>query len=148
VRRTLVALALGAAATAGAQTREPTPSPSPAPPPFDAVTRITNADLRATPRPDNVWAVLRDVPGVVVDRVDVGGSETAEQSLLVSHGDPSSGATWSLDGIDVTDPVALGFSSLFPDVDSLAAIEARTSAIDVRASHRRRPGRSRAAAGR
>ena len=44
--------------------------------------------LRTVPRPTDPWSVLRDVPGVVVDRVNVGGSDTAQQALLVSHGDP------------------------------------------------------------
>ena len=84
------------------------------------------------PRPTDVWSVLRDVPGVVLDRVNVGGSDTAQQSLLFGHGDPGTGAVWTLDGVDITDPASLGFTALYPDTDALAAIEARTSALDVR----------------
>jgi hypothetical protein len=90
-------------------------------------------DLRSVPRPTDPWSVLRDVPGVVADRVNVGGSETAQQSLLVSHGDGGAGATWTLDGFDVTDPAALGSTTVFPDMDALEGLEARTTAFDVRA---------------
>lgn len=89
-------------------------------------------DLRSVPRPTDAWSVLRDVPGVVADRVNVGGSDTAQQSLLVSRGDPGTGAVWTIDGFDVTDPAALGSSTVFPDVDALEGLEARTSSLDVR----------------
>ncbi|PYQ20997.1 MAG: hypothetical protein DMF79_09140 [Acidobacteria bacterium] len=89
-------------------------------------------NLGTFPRPTDPWSVLRDVPGVVVDRVNVGGSETAQQSLLVSHGDGGGGALWTLDGFDVTDPAALGSTTVFPDMDALQGLEARTTGLDVR----------------
>lgn len=99
-------------------------------PPLDGVERA--GDLGRVARPADPWSVLRDVPGVVVDRVNVGGSETGQQSLLVSHGDTGVGATWTLDGIDVTDPAALGFTSVFPDMDAVSYVRVRTGAVDVR----------------
>ena len=111
---------------------------------------FTAGDLRSVPRPTDPWSVLRDVPGVVVDRVNVGGSDTAQQSLLVSHGDAGAGAVWTIDGFDVTDPAALGSTTVFPDMDALEGLEARTTSLDVRV---RTPGvqvglRLRAPAGR
>ncbi len=88
--------------------------------------------LRTVPRPADPWSVARDVPGVVLDRADVGGSDSTQQSLIVSGGDPGSGAAWRLDGFDITDPAALGSTSIYPDMDSMAAVEVRTSALDVR----------------
>ena len=67
-----------------------------------------------------------------MDRVNVGGSDSEQQSLLVSHGDPGTGATWSVDGIDVTDPGALGTTLLYPDQDALSAFVARTASTNVR----------------
>ena len=95
-------------------------------------TIVDDEGLRALPRPGDPWSVVRDVPGIVLDRVDVGGSETAQQSLVISRGDPGPGAVWRLDGVDVTDPAALGALALYPDMDSLALVEVRTSALDVR----------------
>ena len=100
--------------------------------PRDRRTVFTADDLFRAPRPADPWSLLRGVPGVVVDRVDVGGSETAQQSLIVSHGDAGGGATWTLDGADVTDPAAVGATAFFPDVDALAAFQVRTGAWDVR----------------
>ncbi|HEV7498947.1 MAG TPA: hypothetical protein VGQ33_03040, partial [Vicinamibacteria bacterium] len=93
---------------------------------------VTEDELRGVPRPADPWSLARDVPGVVLDRVDVGGSDTGQQSLLVSGGDPGTGATWSIDGVDVTDPAAVGSTSIYPDMDSLSTVEVRTSALDVR----------------
>jgi hypothetical protein len=98
----------------------------------DRATLFRRDGLLAIPRPSDPWSVLRDVPGVVVDRVNVGGSDTAQQSLLVSYGDPGTGAVWTLDGIDITDPAALGTTTVYPDMDALLGLEARTGAFDVR----------------
>jgi hypothetical protein len=98
----------------------------------DGRTALSAEDLGGGPRPADPWSLLRGVPGVIVDRVDVGGSETAQQSLIVSHGDPGGGTTWTLDGVDVTDPAAVGATSFFPDVDALAGVQVRTGAWDVR----------------
>jgi hypothetical protein len=86
----------------------------------------------ALPRPDDAWSLLRDTPGLLVDRVDVSGSETAQQSLVLSHGDLGAGTTWTIDGIDVSDPAALGFSAIFPDMDALASVAAETTASGAR----------------
>src|SRR6185295_1627643 len=90
------------------------------------------ADLASLPRPSDPWSVVRDVPGVVTDRVNVGGSETAQQSLLLSHGDPGSGATWTIDGFEVTDPAAPGSSAVYPDMDALESVVTRTGTADAR----------------
>jgi hypothetical protein len=94
-------------------------------------------DLTEAPRASHPWAALRSVPGLVLDRVDVGGSDLAQQALLVAPGDGGAGASWTLDGADVTDPAALGFTTVYPDVDALATLQVRTSGLDVRA---RTPG--------
>jgi len=99
---------------------------------FDTSHAFAHADLRATPRPADPWSVLRDVPGVIVDRVNVGGSDTAQQAIVVSRGDPGTGAVWTIDGVTVTDPAALGSTSVFPDMDALERIDVRTNALDVR----------------
>ena len=103
----------------------------------DSRTELDARNLRALPRPADVWSALREVPGVVVDRVNVGGSDTALQSLLVSHGDPGTGATWTLDGVDVTDPAALGTALMYPPFDALETLGAQSGGTDVRA---RTPG--------
>src|SRR5688500_5740257 len=105
---------------------------APSPAPTERVTRLAAEEIRARPRPSAPWSILRDVPGIVLDRVDVGGSETGRQSLIVSRGDAGTGATWTVDGIDVTDPAAAGFAALYPDAALAVSLEARTHTGDVR----------------
>lgn len=99
---------------------------------FDGTATFREDDLRQIPRPADPWSVARDAPGVVVDRVNVAGSDTALQSILVAGGDPGTGASWTLDGVDVTDPAAIGSTLVFPDMDALAEVVVRTGATDVR----------------
>ena len=112
----------------------PTPAATASPPaaPRDRTTTFDEQELRRIPRPTDPWSVARDVPGVVVDRANVGGSDSALQSILVAGGDPGTGASWILDGVEVTDPAAIGSSLLFPDMDAMAEIVVRTGATDVR----------------
>src|SRR6185503_10485951 len=91
-----------------------------------------SAGLRSVPRATDPWSVLREVPGVVLDRVNVGGSETALQSLVVARGDAGAGAVWTVDGFDVTDPAALGSTTVFPDMDALDGLQATTGTLDAR----------------
>lgn len=129
----MLAASLLVVACGAAGPREPVPpGATPSPPPTERVVRFTAEGIRRRPRPSDPWPILRDVPGVVLDRVDVGGSETAQQSLLISRGDAGAGATWTLDGIDITDPAAPGFVALFPDASVAESMEARTHTGDVR----------------
>jgi hypothetical protein len=135
VLRPFLSAALALSICGGLAADEPAvPQPSPSPPahPGDAATRFTRENLRALPRPADPWSLLREVPGVALDRVNVGGSETGLQSLVVTGGDGGAGTTWTLDGIDVTDPAALGSLAVFPDMDAVETVLARTRAVDVR----------------
>jgi hypothetical protein len=93
---------------------------------------FTEAGRTRLPRAGHLWALLRDVPGLVLDRVDVGGSETARQAIVVGHGDGGPGASFHLDGFDLTDPAAPGSVAFFPDLDDVAAAQVRTAGFDVR----------------
>ena len=45
---------------------------------------------------------MRTVPGVIVDRVNVAGSESGQQSNVFSKGADAKDTTWSLDGVVIT----------------------------------------------
>lgn len=119
-----------AAAPAWGQDPAALPTPTPA---AEGEVRFDAEHLRALPNATDPWSLLRHVPGVVTDRVDVGGSGLAQQSLVVSRGDAGPGTTFSLDGFDVTDPAALGFSTLFLDLSLAESVSVRTLGSDPRA---------------
>lgn len=125
--RLLAPLLAALSLAAGARAEEP-----PATHPGDAAVRFPRAERDRLPRPADVWSLVREAPGVVLDRVNVGGSETGLQSIAVSNGDNGTGAVFTVDGVDVTDPAALGSVTVFPDVDLAADVQVRTRAQDVR----------------
>ncbi len=73
-------------------------------------TNVTVDELEKVPNSRDPWVVLQTVPGVVVDRVNVGGSESGQQSNYTAKGADFGDNTWYLDGIPITDMNALGRS--------------------------------------
>jgi hypothetical protein len=62
-------------------------------------TNITSDELAKIPTSRDPFAIMRSVPGVLVDRVNVGGNETGQQSNFASKGTRPQDAVWTLDGI-------------------------------------------------
>ena len=87
-------------------------------------------DLEQVPTARDPWSVLSMIPGITQDRVNVGGSESGQQSIFVGRGDDGDGATWTLDGVDFTDMAAVGATSTYMDFNSFAQVGYATSAVD------------------
>ena len=66
-------------------------------------TTLTKEELAQVPQSRDPWAVLKTVPGVLVDRVNVAGNESGQQSGFVSKGSLASDTQWNLDGVVITD---------------------------------------------
>ena len=71
-------------------------------------TNFTADELTKIPTSRDPFALMRSVPGVLVDRVNIGGNETGQQSNFQSKGTRPQDAVWTLDGIVVTDMAATG----------------------------------------
>src|SRR5262245_23913858 len=65
-------------------------------------TTLTQEELAQVPQSRDPWAVLKTVPGVLVDRVNVAGNESGQQSGFVSKGSLPSDTQWNLDGVVLT----------------------------------------------
>jgi len=92
------------------------------------------AELQALPTTRDPWAFIQLTPAVLVDRENVGGNESSEQPRFVARGDDTNGAanTWTVDGVDVTDPVDLGLSGIAYDFDAIETLDVTTGgATDV-----------------
>jgi hypothetical protein len=83
-------------------------------------TTVTKAELAQIPSSRDPWALMRTIPGVLVDRVNVAGSESGQQSQFVAKGADPKDSVWSIDGIVTTDMAALGSS---PDYYSFDAFD-------------------------
>jgi len=96
-----------------------------------AGTSIAHAELEKVPTARDPWALLSSVPGVLVDRVNVGGNFSATQSEFVGPGSLRAQAVWSLDGMVITDMVAAGTAPGYFDFDSFEDVEITTGGSDA-----------------
>src|SRR4030095_11817773 len=72
-------------------------------------------------------ALMRSVPGVLVDRVNIGGNETGQQSTFVTKGTRPQDAVWTLDGVAITDMALTGSAPTYFNYDNFDAIHVTTA---------------------
>ena len=95
-------------------------------------TTLTKEELAQVPQSRDPWAVLKTVPGVLVDRVNVAGNESGQQSGFVSKGSLASDTQWNLDGVVITDVNSNGASSSYFDFDAFEEINVSTGSGDIK----------------
>ncbi|MGE5359552.1 MAG: TonB-dependent receptor domain-containing protein [Bacteroidales bacterium] len=96
-------------------------------------TTFGDAVLNEVPTARDPWALLQQVPGVTVDRVNVGGSESGQQSAMNARGDLSGLNTmWNMDGVTITDMGAVGSSPTYYDFDIFQEVQFTTGTVDPR----------------
>ncbi len=92
---------------------------------------VTNETLANIPTARDPWVVLSMISGIIVDRVNVAGSEGGQQSYFTSRGDNSRGnAMWNMDGITITDMASAGASTTYFDFDSFEELQVTTGGND------------------
>jgi len=94
-------------------------------------TNVTNDQLQELPSSRDPWVVLQTVPGIIVDRVNVGGAESGQQSSYQAKGSSGGDNTWYVDGIAITDMAALGSSPTYYDFDMFQEMQVTTGGADV-----------------
>lgn len=94
-------------------------------------TTISLVELEGIPTSRDPWAVLQSTPGVLTDRINVGGNESGQQSLYVGPGSSSDQAVWSLDGMVMTDMSATGSSPGYYDFDAFEEMQVTTGGSDA-----------------
>ena len=95
-------------------------------------TNISKEELSQVPQGRDPWAVLNTVPGVIVDRVNIAGSETGQQSTFVGKGAQPFDTMWSFDGVPITDTSSYGASSQYFDFDAFEEINVTTGGGDLK----------------
>src|SRR3989442_1546568 len=96
------------------------------------LTTITQEELQSTPQSKDPWAMLKTVPGVIVDRVNVGGNESGQQSGFVGKRALFSDTMWNLDGVVITDTTSGGASSSYFDFDAFDQVAINTGGNDLK----------------
>src|SRR5262249_44794482 len=95
-------------------------------------TNFTQDELSKVPNSRDPWALLRTVPGVVMDRVNIAGNESGQQSGFRAKGAMTNDSVWNLDGVNITDMAAIGASPTYFDYDAFQEIQITTSGNDIK----------------
>jgi len=95
-------------------------------------TTFGDAAINEIPTARDPWVLLQQVPGVLVDRINVGGSESGQQSVFSARGDNGLNTMWNVDGVTITDMSALGSSPTYYDFDAFQEVQYTTGASDPR----------------
>jgi hypothetical protein len=94
-------------------------------------TTLTKEELTEIPNSRDPWAVLRTIPGVVVDRVNIAGNESGQQSNFNGKGASSDDIMWVIDGVQVDDMAASGATPTYFDYDAFEEMAVTTGGNDV-----------------
>ncbi len=92
---------------------------------------FTNELLQSIPSARDPWVILQQTAGIAMDRENVGGNMSGQQSNYVSRGGNPTNNKWSLDGVDITDMSATGSSPSYYDFDMFEEMTVNTGGVDV-----------------
>jgi hypothetical protein len=87
--------------------------------------------LQSIPSARDPWVMLQHTAGIAMDRENIGGNMSGQQSNYVSRGGSPFNNKWSLDGIDTTDMSATGSSPTYYDFDAFQEMTINTGGVDV-----------------
>jgi hypothetical protein len=90
-------------------------------------TNFTADELAKVPTSRDPFSLMRSVPGVLVDRVNIGGNETGQQSSFASKGSRPQDAVWTMDGVAITDMTLTGSAPTYFNYDNFDAIHVATA---------------------
>lgn len=94
-------------------------------------TTMTAEELQNVPNARDPWGVLKNVPGVLIDRVNIAGNENGQQASVAGKGSDSSDKMFTLDGINITDMSATGASPTYFDFEAFQEINVSTGGNDL-----------------
>lgn len=95
-------------------------------------TTVDQVALDSIPTSRDPWMILQSTPGVFVDRINVGGTQSGQQSIYISKGAPRNDGTWNIDGVNITDMGATGSSPTYYDFDTFEEMQITTGGSDPR----------------
>src|SRR5947208_1855644 len=92
---------------------------------------FTNELLQSIPSARDPWVILQQTAGIAMDRENIGGNMSGQQSNYISRGGNTFNNKWSLDGVDITDMNATGASPTYYDFDAFQEMTINTGGVDV-----------------
>jgi len=95
---------------------------------------VPKVELEKIPTSRDPWTILQSAPAVQVDRINVGGSQSGQQSNYYAKNAAIADNTWNVDGVNITDMGATGSSPTYYDFDAFEEMQVTTSGSDPRVS--------------
>jgi hypothetical protein len=92
---------------------------------------LSQTQLAEIPTARDPWALLQQVPGVLTDRINIGGNESNQQASFVGPGSSNTQAVWTVDGVTITDPAGTGRSPTYFDFDAFEEVQVTTGGSDA-----------------
>jgi hypothetical protein len=92
---------------------------------------VEKIEMDKIPSGRDPWTVLQTVPGVKVDRINVAGNESGQQSGVAGPGSDWFDTSWAVDGVVITDMGAVGASPAYYNFDSFEEIQVATGGSDI-----------------
>jgi len=92
---------------------------------------FTLEQLQSIPSARDPWVILQQTAGIAMDRENIGGNMSGQQSNYISRGGNTFNNKWSLDGVDITDMNATGASPTYYDFDAFQEMTINTGGVDV-----------------
>ena len=92
---------------------------------------FTLDQLQNIPSARDPWVILQQTAGIAMDRENIGGNMSGQQSNYMSRGGNVTNNKWSLDGVDITDMSATGSSPAYYDFDTFQEMTINTGGVDV-----------------
>lgn len=93
---------------------------------------FTQEDLQSMPTARDPWVLLQMAPALQVDRENVGGSESGQQSNFIGRGLSSvDNNIWTMDGTEISAPASGGGTAIYYDFDSFEEVNITVGGNDV-----------------
>ncbi|MBN2409400.1 MAG: TonB-dependent receptor, partial [Candidatus Aminicenantes bacterium] len=93
---------------------------------------VSEEMIMSLPTARNPWVIMNLIPGMLIDREDVGGNEGGQQSAYYGHGGSGGDQTWNIDGANITDNSALGAAPAYLNIASYDELQVNYGNNDVK----------------
>jgi len=94
-------------------------------------TSLIREKIAYLPVPRDIWSQLEQVPGLILDRQDVGGNESGDFSIFEGAGVSRTSTTWNIDGVNISQPDTVGTAPVFANVNTYQEIQVTTAVNDI-----------------
>ncbi len=93
-------------------------------------TTFNQKQLESIPTGRDPWVVIQQAPGVQIDRLNIGGNQSGQQSSYIGKGADGSQNVFNVDGVTITDMAAVGSSPTYYDFDAFQEMQVSTGGTD------------------